>query len=178
MSSTSLNNPLVSLVQWFDAHASAPGADGDDDRTIDPLRIAPFIFLHVACLGAFFTGVSWFAFLLMLLTYGIRVLGITVGYHRYFSHRAFRTSRPMQFILALMGATSVQRGPLWWAAHHRHHHKHSDTEQDHHSPVTESFVWSHMLWFLAKGNFRSRLELIRDFDPLHDGAVLPGAVGG
>ncbi|MDZ7826401.1 MAG: hypothetical protein U5R48_10685 [Gammaproteobacteria bacterium] len=63
-----------------------------------------------------------------------------------------------------MGNSAVQRGPLWWAAHHRHHHKHSDTPEDTHSPVQDSFWWSHMLWFLANGNYRSRLENIRDFE--------------
>ncbi|NDH24208.1 MAG: hypothetical protein EBY49_09745, partial [Actinobacteria bacterium] len=111
----------------------------------------------------FFTEVSAFAVGLMLLTYAIRVLGITVGYHRYFSHRAFRCGRGTQFALALMGASAVQRGPLWWAAHHRHHHKHSDGPEDAHSPVQDSFLWSHMLWFLSTGNYRSRTELISDF---------------
>lgn len=163
-SPTARSNPLASLVQWFDAHASAPGPEMDSDRSFDLLRIVPFIGLHLACLFAFVTGVSTFAVVVMLITYAIRVLGITVGYHRYFSHRAFRAGRGMQFVLALMGNSAVQRGPLWWAAHHRHHHKHSDTPEDTHSPVQDSFWWSHMLWFLANGNYRSRLENIRDFE--------------
>ncbi|MGB0317470.1 MAG: acyl-CoA desaturase, partial [Pseudomonadales bacterium] len=154
---------LATVIAWFDSHASAPGPEADDDRSIDRARILPFIGLHLACLLVFFTEVSAFAVGLMLLTYAIRVLGITVGYHRYFSHRAFRCGRGMQFLLALMGASAVQRGPLWWAAHHRHHHKHSDGPEDAHSPVQDSFLWSHMLWFLSTGNYRSRTELISDF---------------
>ena len=154
---------LATVVAWFDSHASAPGPEADGDRSIDRARILPFIGLHLACLLVFFTEVSAFAVGLMLLTYAIRVLGITVGYHRYFSHRAFRCGRGMQFVLALMGASAVQRGPLWWAAHHRHHHKHSDGPEDAHSPVQDSFLWSHMLWFLSTGNYRSRTELISDF---------------
>lgn len=163
MSSSARSNPFASVTQWFDAHASAPAADQDADRTIDWVRILPFIGLHLACLFAFMTGVSTFAIIVMLITYAIRVLGITVGYHRYFSHRAFRAGRGMQFVLALMGNAAVQRGPLWWAAHHRHHHRHSDTPQDAHSPVQDSFLWSHMLWFLSNGNYRTRLENIKDF---------------
>ena len=67
--------------------------------------------------------------------YAIRMIAITGFYHRYFSHRAFKTSRPVQFIFALVGAASVQRGPIWWAAHHRHHHMASETPDDPHSPV-------------------------------------------
>jgi stearoyl-CoA desaturase (delta-9 desaturase) len=163
LSTQTARNPLTSLVQWFDAHASAPGPEMDGDRKIDLVRIVPFIGLHLACGFAFLTGASTFAVVVMAVTFAIRVLGITVGYHRYFSHRAFRTSRPMQFVLALMGASAVQRGPLWWAGHHRHHHRHSDTPEDAHSPVQDSFAWSHMLWFLANGNYRSRVENIRDF---------------
>ena len=62
------------------------------------------------------------------------MFGITAGFHRYFSHRAFRTGRAFQFVLALLGTLSVQKGVLWWAAHHRDHHRYSDGEKDVHSP--------------------------------------------
>ncbi len=163
MSSSILSRPLKTVVHWFDVYHDAPGPEEDGDQSINFLRCLPFILLHVACLAAIFTGVSLFAVAVLVIMYAIRVLGITVGYHRYFAHRAFRCGRGMQFVLAVMGAMAVQRGPLWWAAHHRHHHKHSDTEEDHHSPVTRSFLWSHMGWFLCRGNFRTRTELIGDF---------------
>jgi len=89
------------------------------------------------------------------------MFAITGFYHRYFSHKAFRTSRPMQFLFALVGAASVQRGPLWWAAHHRHHHRHADTEQDMHSP-RHGFFRSHMGWFLTKRGFATNLANIPD----------------
>jgi stearoyl-CoA desaturase (delta-9 desaturase) len=66
--------------------------------------------------------------------YVIRMFGITAGYHRYFSHRSYRTSRLFQFVLAWIGCSALQRGPLWWAAHHRYHHQHSDQQEDLHSP--------------------------------------------
>ena len=80
-----------------------------------------------ACSGSAF---SWFAFWSRSRLYAVRMFAITGFYHRYFSHKAFRTSRPVQFVFAVLGAASVQRGPLWWAAHHRHHHRHADTEHD------------------------------------------------
>ena len=57
------------------------------------------------------------------------------GYHRYFSHRSYKTSRVFQFLLAFFAMTSAQKGVLWWAAHHRHHHRYSDQEPDFHSPL-------------------------------------------
>jgi stearoyl-CoA desaturase (delta-9 desaturase) len=90
------------------------------------------------------------------------MFAITGFYHRYFSHKAFKTSRPMQFLFGLIGATSVQRGPLWWAAHHRNHHRHSDTELDVHSPVRHGFLWSHMGWFLTRAGFRTDRSRIKD----------------
>jgi stearoyl-CoA desaturase (delta-9 desaturase) len=151
----------VALARWFDnAHGNA-AADHDDD-SVDWLRVLPFIGLHVAALFVFAVGFSWFAFGTALLLYAIRMFAITGFYHRYFSHKSFKTSRALQFLFALIGAASVQRGPLWWAAHHRGHHRHADTEHDVHSPVTRSFFWSHMGWFLTRSGFRTDASRIPD----------------
>ena len=151
------------LIQWFDAYADAPGADEDRSRHIEWTRVMPFVLLHASCLFVFSVGFSWFALGLFFVSYLVRLFGITGVYHRYFAHRAYRVGRVTQFILATFGAAATQRGPLWWASHHRHHHKVSDEDSDPHSPVVNSFMWSHVGWFLATGNFRSRLELIKDF---------------
>lgn len=79
----------------------------------------------------------------------IRKFGITGGYHRYFSHRSYKTSRWFQFVLAWLGGMSAQKGALWWAAHHRHHHQHSDQEDDVHSVKQQGFYWAHVGWILA-----------------------------
>jgi stearoyl-CoA desaturase (delta-9 desaturase) len=101
--------------------------------------------------------------LLGLLTYLVRMLGITVGYHRYFSHRSFKTSRLFQFALAWVGASSCQKGVLWWASWHRHHHQHADSEEDAHSPVQLGFWWSHLGWFLLSDDHTAVLaNLIPD----------------
>jgi stearoyl-CoA desaturase (delta-9 desaturase) len=84
-----------------------------------------------------------------VLLYAVRMFAITAFYHRYFAHRTFRTSRPLQFVFACVGAACAQRGPLWWAAHHRRHHQHADTVDDPHSPRLHGFLWSHMGWFLT-----------------------------
>ncbi len=109
-----------------------------------------FIGIHVVSLGAFWTGVSATAIAVCLFLYFARMFAVTAGYHRYFSHRSYKTSRWFQFVLAVWGASAVQNGPLWWAAQHRHHHRYSDTEEDVHSPVTGGFWWAHCGWILSK----------------------------
>lgn len=150
----------ASFLRWFDTEL-APSTDEDEDR-IDWVRVVPFIGMHLACLGVFFVGFSWFAFWTAVVLYAVRMFAITGFYHRYFSHKAFKTSRAAQFVFGLIGAASVQRGPLWWAAHHRNHHRHSDTERDVHSPVHRGFFWSHMGWFMTRAGFRTDRTVIRD----------------
>jgi stearoyl-CoA desaturase (delta-9 desaturase) len=132
-------------------------------RRIDWMRILPFILMHVACFAVIWVGWSITAVSVAIGLYIVRMLAITGFYHRYFSHKAFKASRPVQFVFAVIGASAVQRGPLWWAAHHRHHHKHSDTERDAHSPHRHGFLWSHLGWFLADENFATRSGLVRDW---------------
>jgi stearoyl-CoA desaturase (delta-9 desaturase) len=104
------------------------------------------------------TGVIWLAVGLFV----VRTFCISAGFHRYFSHSAFKTSRWLQFSLAFIGGMGVMRGALWWAAHHRQHHQFSDKEGDPHSPM-HGFLWSHMGWFIAKGNQDTREELVKDW---------------
>jgi len=132
-------------------------------HAIDWKRLAPFVGLHLSCLFVFVVGWSWTAVIAGFLLYVVRMFAITAGYHRYFSHRAFRTSRAGQLCLAVVGASAAQRGPLWWAAHHRHHHEFSDLPEDIHSPKQRGFFWSHVGWVLDRANFRTRIERIKDF---------------
>ncbi|WP_256988534.1 acyl-CoA desaturase [Bordetella genomosp. 9] len=140
----------------------AQGAPGGDLDRIDIARALPFLLLHLACLGVFWTGVSPTALAVAAALYAVRMFALTAFYHRYFSHRTFRTSRAMQFVFALAGAACAQRGPLWWAAHHRHHHRHADDERDLHSPMRHGFLWSHMGWFLTPRAFATDLARVPD----------------
>lgn len=151
----------VSLVRWFDNENEVSLPEHEMQR-IDWLRVIPFIGLHIAAACVVFVGFSWFAFWTAVALYAVRMFAITGFYHRYFSHKSFKTSRPVQFLFALIGTASVQRGPLWWAAHHRSHHRHADTEADVHSPVTRSFFWSHTGWFLTRAGFRTDRTRIPD----------------
>jgi stearoyl-CoA desaturase (delta-9 desaturase) len=151
-----------SVLSWFDAgQGPADIAGTGAARRIDYARVLPFIVLHVACLAVFAVGVSPVAIAVCVASYLLRMFAITAFYHRYFAHRAFRTSRAMQFVFAVIGASATQRGPLWWAAHHRRHHKRADAAGDPHSP-REGLAWSHMGWFLSRAHFATEWEQIPD----------------
>jgi stearoyl-CoA desaturase (delta-9 desaturase) len=144
--------------RWFDNDA-VPAGDSGDAR-IDWTRLVPFAALHLGCLAVLWVGVSMTAVLVAAGLYALRMFAITGFYHRYFAHCAFRTSRAAQFVFALLGATGVQRGALWWASQHRHHHAHADQPKDGHSPRQHGFLWSHMGWFMARENFATRRERV------------------
>ena len=122
-----------------------------------------FILVHIAALSVFWVPISWNLVLLCLGLYWLRMFAITAGYHRYFAHRSFKTSRLFQFILAFLGASSMQKGPLWWAGHHRHHHRFSDQDEDLHSPHRDGFWWAHVGWILSSKYDETPEDLIKDF---------------
>jgi stearoyl-CoA desaturase (delta-9 desaturase) len=127
------------------------------------VKSIPFFAVHVLALGAFWVGVTWGDIALCIGLYYLRMFGITAGYHRYFAHRAYKTSRFFQFILAFIGTTSLQKGVLWWAAHHRSHHKHSDQPKDIHSPRQRGLYWAHMGWILSERFAATDWARIQDF---------------
>jgi stearoyl-CoA desaturase (delta-9 desaturase) len=118
--------------------------------------------MHLACLGVFWVGISWQAAILCLASYFVRIFGLMAGFHRYFSHHSYKTSRPMQLAMAILGSLAVQKGVLWWAEHHRHHHRFPDEPEDVHSPVTGSFLYSHSGWFLDQKNRGTDLSKVPD----------------
>jgi stearoyl-CoA desaturase (delta-9 desaturase) len=150
-----------SLLAWFDSAAAAT-PESTPARQIDWLRTLPFIGMHLACLGVIWVGWSPVAVGTAVALYLTRMFAITGFYHRYFSHRTFKTSRVLQFVFAVIGAASVQRGPIWWAAHHRHHHLTTEQEDDPHSPVHHGLWFSHTGWFLTRKHFPVIEERVRD----------------
>ena len=147
------------MIKWFDNTGSEyTAAQGEE---IDWWRIIPFVGIHLACLAVILVGVSPLALLVCLASYVIRMFAITAFYHRYFSHKTFKTSRIVQALFAALGATATQRGPLWWAAHHRQHHRHADSDADAHSPH-HGFWHSHLKWFLLKKNFATQTDQVKD----------------
>jgi stearoyl-CoA desaturase (delta-9 desaturase) len=124
--------------------------------------IGPFVVVHLLGFGALFVDVPWTAWALCLGAFWVRMFAITAGYHRYFSHRTFKTTRTFQFVLAFLSMTSSQRGVLWWAAHHRKHHKFSDTPWDVHSPTRTGFWHAHVGWIFYPDYDDTDLKQVRD----------------
>jgi stearoyl-CoA desaturase (delta-9 desaturase) len=129
------------------------------------LRPASLLFwaVHItAVAGVIACGWSWRGAALALGSYFLRMVVVTGGYHRYFAHRAFKTSRAFQFLLALAAESSAQAGVLWWASHHRWHHRTSDTAEDVHSPRQRGFWYAHVGWLLANDWKKTDLTLVSD----------------
>ncbi|MCA9562428.1 MAG: acyl-CoA desaturase [Myxococcales bacterium] len=135
-------------------------------------------------IGIIWTGVTWKALALCGVLYIVHMFAVTAGYHRYFSHRTFKTSRLGQFVLAWLAQSSAQKSVLWWAAHHREHHKRSDTERDIHSPVQKGFVYSHVGWIFDPEHDDTDLNRVKDLARypelrfLHRFELLPAIVTG
>ena len=123
----------------------------------------PFVLIHLLALGVFFVKFRWAYLITSIALVAVRMFFVTAGYHRYFSHRSFKTSRAFQFVMAFMAMTSSQKGVLWWAAHHRHHHRFSDQEDDLHSPTLFGFLWSHVGWIISDKYERDARTLHRGF---------------
>jgi len=140
-------------------------ADNHVDRAptdIVHAQALPFALVHVSCLAAIWTGVTWQALALCFGLYWIRIFAIGAGYHRYFSHRAFSTSRAFQFVLAFLAQTSAQNSVLWWAAQHRRHHLYSDTSLDTHSPRQRGFFYAHVGWIFDAKHAKTDLVRVGD----------------
>jgi stearoyl-CoA desaturase (delta-9 desaturase) len=156
---------------------------GHHDDIIYP-AIVPFFIVHLVCFAAIWTGVTWGAIATCVALYWLRIFAIGAGYHRYFSHRAYSTSRAFQFVLAFMSQTTTQKSVLWWAAKHRHHHLHSDTEDDVHSPRQSGFLYAHLGWIFAARHDKADLSKIADFTRypelmwLHKFELLPAVMLG
>lgn len=129
-------------------------------------KIGLNVFFHLTALTVFLVPFSWQAVALCLGMYYVRMFGITAGYHRYFSHKSFHTSRIFGFVLAWLGAAALQKGPLWWAARHRHHHKYSDEPEDVHSPLQHGLWRAHMGWIFQRENDATDESVIRDLTRL------------
>lgn len=130
---------------------------------IRPVNALPIAIIHLVALSAIWVGWSWAAVWTAVALFWIRMFVITAFYHRYFSHRTFKTHRVTQFLFALLGTSTAQRSPLWWAAHHREHHRHSDQEPDPHSPGWRGALWSHTGWFLTDEAKQTNWRAIPDW---------------
>ncbi|MCG8407764.1 MAG: fatty acid desaturase [Phycisphaerales bacterium] len=162
--------------------------------------IAPFVGLLVAGYGFWGWGFSWIDLAILLVMYTVTLIGITIGFHRLFTHRSFETIRPIKFLLAVFGSMAVQGPLLRWVATHRRHHQHSDQADDPHSPhrcgggllgVCSGWWHAHIGWMFksdAPGLERYVRDLKKDGVLRHVsrlfglwvalGLVIPAVVGG
>lgn len=169
----------MTAVNTDDTSTNAAPADNDD--ILYPSSI-PFVLVHLSCFAAFWSGVTWQAVALGVALYWMRIFGIGAGYHRYFAHRSYSTSRAFQFVLALLSQTTAQKSVLWWAAKHRHHHLHSDTLEDVHSPRHRGFIYSHLGWIFSRRSDGTDFVKVADFARypelvwLHKLELVPAAV--
>ncbi len=162
ISRLSIRGILNSMKTWLDSSSKYDEFDAAGDDRVDWFRIIPFIAMHLMGFAVIWVGVSPIAVGVAAALYFFRMFAVTGFYHRYFSHRTFKTSRGFQFVMALIGGTTVQRGPLWWSAHHRHHHRHSDGPLDVHSPHRHGFLWSHIGWITSKSSYATRMRFVPD----------------
>ena len=153
----------LTIRRWFDSEAVIDQLDTLSEKRVDWFRILPFVFLHAMCIGIIWVGWSWTAIGVAVGLYVLRMFAITGFYHRYFSHKTFQMNRFWQLVFAIIGNSSVQRGPLWWAAHHRHHHRFVDTPDDAHSPVQHGFWWSHIGWLTNRSNFPTKTRYVTEW---------------
>ena len=152
-----------SVICWFDSSAkNYTEAETSRQYSVDWLRLIPYTGMHVMCLGVLWVGWSPVAVAVAAGLYAVHMFAVTAFYHRYFSHRSYKTSRFMQFVFAVVGSSCVQRGPIWWAARHRHHHRHSDEEADVHSPVRHGLYWSHFGWITSKRAYNYDVKAVPD----------------
>ena len=152
----------LSVIRWIDSWYGVEDQSKAQPLKVDWLRTMPFVLLHLSCFAVIWVGWSPTAVGMAVGLFLLRMFAVTAFYHRYFSHRSFKTSRFMQFVFGVLGNTTVQRGPIWWASHHRYHHRVSDQPEDPHSPVQYGLFWSHMGWFMSKAHFAPRMELVKD----------------
>ncbi len=129
------------------------------------------VFMHVGALAAFFTF-SWKAVGVMLFLWWLcGGIGICLGYHRYFTHRSFTTSKPIEYLLAICGCLAGEAGPINWVAAHRYHHSYSDMEEDPHSPFKDprsplkSFFWAHIGWLFAREMHLAKFDSYKRYAP-------------
>jgi stearoyl-CoA desaturase (delta-9 desaturase) len=142
--------------------SSQPSSAAGSAKRYFLVETIPFVVAHLACLAAIWTGINATDLIIATGLYALRMFGITAGYHRYFAHRSFKTSRAFAFVLAFLAQSSAQRGILWWAGNHRQHHRFSDTDDDVHSPVRHGFWHAHLGWFFTAEHRHTDLAAVPD----------------
>ncbi len=181
---------LLDAVPQQDAPASAPApapapvaAAPIASWTVDGVAnilvtVLPIGLVGFAAWQAWGGALHWPDLVVMALTYVLSGLGITVGFHRLFTHRSFKTSPAMRGVLAAMGSAAVEGPVIEWVANHRKHHRFSDQPGDPHSPhVDHGSGWrgalaglyhAHIGWIFGGGAMADEERYAKDLlaDPV------------
>lgn len=155
-----------------------PKPKGRFEQALTLVYVAvPFLALLAAVPFAWGWGLTWLDIAIGAVMYVITGLGVTVGYHRHFTHGSFKAKRPLRIALAIAGSLSIEGDVVFWVAEHRRHHKYADQEGDPHSPwrfgedwkaLTKGLVYAHVGWLLG-GERTSQRRFAPDL--LADGAI-------
>ncbi len=139
------------------------------------VQVSIFWLVQVSALLVFAVPFRWAFIALWAASHFVRAIGLTLAFHRYYAHRAFKMNRVARFVWTFIGTAAMQKGPLWWAGHHVNHHKFADREGDPHSPMVSGVYYAHIGWFLNDAKY-DRVEatnpVLRDFGPVPEVAWL------
>src|SRR3977135_3621041 len=112
------------------------------------VQISIFWLVQASAVLVFAVPFRWAFVALWAASHFLRSVVLTLIFHRYLAHRAFKMNRGARFVWAFIGTAAMQKGPLWWAGHHVNHHKYADRDGDPHSPMVSGFYYAHIGWFL------------------------------
>jgi stearoyl-CoA desaturase (delta-9 desaturase) len=139
------------------------------------VQISVFWLVQASALLVFAVPFRWAFVAMWAASHFLRAIGLTLAFHRYFAHRAFKMNRIARFVWTFIATAAMQKGPLWWAGHHVNHHKFADREGDPHSPMVSGVYYAHIGWFLHDTKY-DRVEpnnpVIRDFSKVPEIALL------
>ena len=139
------------------------------------IQIAIFWLVQASALLVFAVPFRWAYIGLWAVAHFLRAVGLTLIFHRYLAHRAFKMNRAARFVWAFIATAAMQKGPLWWAGHHVNHHRFADRDGDPHSPMVSGVYYAHIGWFLNQTKY-DRVEatnpVLRDFSRVPEMAWL------
>jgi stearoyl-CoA desaturase (Delta-9 desaturase) len=148
----------------------------------------PFLAILAAIPVAWGWGLGWRDVVISFVMYAVAGHGITIGFHRYFTHGAFKAKRPLKIGLAIAGSLAIEGPVIRWVADHRKHHKFSDQEGDPHSPwrygesvpaLLKGLFYAHMGWLFDTEQTPQRQyapDLLKDDDIVRISRAFPWLV--
>ena len=188
---------MTATPEALNLQAPAPRGTLSQDRQSLTERVILFAFITIPLLAviaaipiAWGWGVGWVDLVLLAITYVIAAGGITVGFHRHFTHSSFKANRPLRIGLAVAGSYAIEGPLIRWVADHRKHHAFSDREGDPHSPwrfgtstwaLTKGLGYAHVGWLFdveQTSQAKYAPDLLKDPDMVRVSRMFPWFVAG